>query len=80
MKKVLLVLALAPCLAGCAVADLVAHTVKEVEKSQREPQAQSAQRSQPQPQAQKDEEPPPPVSAPISRRSSTVTVEELPPR
>ncbi|MDO8606410.1 MAG: hypothetical protein Q7R40_07745 [Phaeospirillum sp.] len=68
-------------LAGCSLPDLVAHTVKAVEKSQRDggsrtassPPAESSRAAEP-------EEPPPPQSAPLPPRRSSITAEELPPR
>ncbi|TAN64146.1 MAG: hypothetical protein EPN20_08685 [Magnetospirillum sp.] len=78
-----LVVGLSLGLTGCALPDLVAHTVKAVEKSQRNGGAQPASSqpasSQPAPAAEPEEAPPPPQSAPQPRRSS-VTVEELPGR
>lgn len=67
-------------LAACALPDLVAHAVKEVEKSQRDGGVRSSQSSnQPMSTDRVEEEPPPPISAPQPHRSS-VTVEELPAR
>jgi hypothetical protein len=80
-------LALAPLLAGCGVPDLVAHTVKAVEKSQNGPSAASAAAPSTQPQPAvaapapiEDYSPPPAAYYPPSRPSGGVTVEELPPR
>jgi hypothetical protein len=69
-------------LGGCGVPDLVAHTIKEVEKSQRDggakaPATESERSTAVESRA--EEEPPPPVRAPQPSRSS-VTVEELPAR
>lgn len=70
-------------LAGCALPDLIAHTVKAVEKSQRgdstsQTASTSSQPASPRPATEPDE-PPLPQSVPMPRRSS-VTAEELPPR
>lgn len=91
VRAVVLVCVLAPLLAGCGIPDLVAHTVKAVEKSQREPAASSAAASPsaapPQSSPERTEEPPAPAPAPAyapSPRSGAsgggITVEELPPR
>ncbi len=83
-----LIAALSFGLAGCAIVDLAAHTVKAVEKNQRDggsPASSSSQASASRPAASsataaaEPEEPSPPQSAPLPRRS-TVTAEELPPR
>lgn len=66
-------------LAGCAIPELVAHGVKEIEKSNRSSGASSAPASAPPAQTRAEEEPPPP-SAPAAARRSSVTVEELPAR
>lgn len=66
-------------LAGCAIPELVAHGVKEIEKSNRSSGASQAPASAPSAQARAEEEPPPP-SAPAAARRSSVTVEELPAR
>jgi hypothetical protein len=68
-------------LGACAIVDLTAHAVKEVEKSRKgdgvsPASAPSRSASSPSSEA---EEPPPPQSAPAPRRSS-VTAEELPPQ
>jgi hypothetical protein len=88
VRAVVLVCVLAPLLAGCGIPDLVAHTVKAVEKSQREPAASA----DPAPAAantsqERVEEAPPPAAAPAYTPSSRsggggggITVEELPPR
>ncbi|CAA7617289.1 conserved hypothetical protein [Candidatus Terasakiella magnetica] len=85
MRGVVLALAIAPLLGGCGIPDLVAHTVKSIEKRNEGGQTPSSPSSvdsqaatRPQTQTQPDE-PPPPVSAPAPRRSS-VSVEELPAR
>lgn len=83
MRGVMLALAIAPLLGGCGIPDLVAHTVKTIEKRNEGAQTPSSSAnsqtvSRPQAQTQPDE-PPPPVSAPAPRRSS-VSVEELPAR
>jgi hypothetical protein len=77
----LVALVLAPLLAGCGIPDLVAHTVKSIEKSQRDGgnQAEASQSAGQQQPAATADEPPPPAAAPIPRRTS-VTVEELPSR
>ncbi|CAA7626314.1 hypothetical protein [Magnetospirillum sp. SS-4] len=80
-RSFLLALIVAPLLGGCGIPDLVAHTVKAVEKSRRDGSGQaeaqpSAAQSQP---AAAAEEPPQPVAAPLPPRSS-VTAEELPAR
>ncbi|KIL98990.1 hypothetical protein CCC_02440 [Paramagnetospirillum magnetotacticum MS-1] len=68
-------------LSGCAVAELAAHGVKEIEKRNRGDQSsQTASQQSAQPQSRTEEEPPPPARAPATRSSSSVTVEELPPR
>ncbi|RAU21198.1 hypothetical protein CU669_14710 [Paramagnetospirillum kuznetsovii] len=69
-------LALSSLVGGCALPDLVAHAVKEVEKSQRDGAAPASQQS-PATQTRTEEEPPAPVSAPQPHRNS-VTVEEIP--
>lgn len=84
MRIAVVLLCLAPLLGGCGVPDLVAHTVKAVEKNQRDgaPVASGTQTqasSQPTSPQTRDEEPPPPVAQPQPHRSS-VTVEELPAR
>ena len=67
-------------LGGCAVVELAAHSVKAVERNQRDGGSRA---ESPQPAAAgpvvASEEPPPPQAAPSPRRSS-VTVEELPAR
>lgn len=67
-------------LSGCGIPDLVAHGVKEIEKSNRSGGQSSSppQQSQPQYQSRTEEEPPPP-STPAAARRSSVTVEELKP-
>lgn len=77
----LLVFVMAPLLAGCAIPDLVAHTVKAIEKSQRDGggQAEASRPAGQQSSAATADEPPPPAAAPMPR-STSVTVEELPPR
>lgn len=91
VRAVVLVCVLAPLLAGCGIPDLVAHTVKAVEKSQREPAA-SAPAADPAPAVantsqERVEEAAPPAAAPAYTPSSRsggggggITVEELPPR
>ena len=70
-------------LGACALPDLVAHTVKEVEKSQRggssSPSAASSSRPASSSSSSEMDEPPPPQPAPAPRKSS-VTAEELPPQ
>jgi hypothetical protein len=80
--RVMLALSLLTGLSGCAVAELAAHGVKELEKRNRgEPAGQAASQSTSQPQARTEEEPPPPARAPASSSGrSSVTVEELPAR
>lgn len=75
----LVILAATLLLAGCGIPDLVAHGVKEIEKSNRSSGASPAPASAPSAQARAEEEPPPP-SAPAAARRSSVTVEELPAR
>ena len=71
---------LAVMLSGCAVADLVAHTVKAVENNlQDKGQGAAAPQTQATSSRSTADEPPPPAAAPAPRRSS-VTVEELPAR
>jgi len=69
-------------LAGCAVADLAAYTVKAVEKNQRDGGSPgTSPPASPPAQAAIDpaaESAPPPPSAPAPRRGS-ITAEELPP-
>ncbi|OAN44703.1 hypothetical protein A6A04_07710 [Paramagnetospirillum marisnigri] len=80
--RCVLAMVLALGLGGCGVPDLVAHTIKEVEKSQRDGggKASTAEPSRPAAtDSRAEEEPPPPVRAPQPARSS-VTVEELPAR
>ncbi len=84
-----LLLALVPLLAGCGVPDLIAHTVKVVEKRQ---QGDSPSSGQPQsggasPSGQSgsaaippDEDAPPSARTPAPPRSGPVVVEELPAR
>lgn len=77
-----MLVALSSVLTGCALPDLVAHAVKEVEKSQRDGGGKPSTAERPPVAASQDsreEEAPPPVAAPQPRRSS-VTVEELPAR
>ena len=69
-------------LTACAIPDLVAHTVKEVEKSRRgdnSAQASNASSRSSSSSASEADEPPPPRTAPAPRKSS-VTAEELPPQ
>ncbi|WP_139305557.1 hypothetical protein [Magnetospirillum fulvum] len=92
MRAVVLVWVLAPLLAGCGIPDLVAHTVKAVEKSQREPASSAAAPTAvPAPataesssQDRIEEAPAPaPAYTPSSRSGGGgggITVEELPPR
>jgi len=92
VRAVVLVCVLAPLLAGCGIPDLVAHTVKAVEKSQREPVPQaSAPVADSSPAAanasqNRVEEAPPPAAAPAyapaprTGGGGGITVEELPPR
>lgn len=81
IPRSILVLAATLLLAGCAIPDLVAHGVKEIEKSNRAAEQSSdfasAQTSQP--QARAEDEPPPP-STPAAARRPPMTVEELPAR
>lgn len=79
IPRVVLILAATLVLAGCAIPDLVAHGVKEIEKSNRSSGASQAPASAPPAQARIEEEPPPPSASAAARRSS-VTVEELPAR
>lgn len=84
----LMVLAtLAPALAGCAVADLAAHAVKEYDKS-REPRTAEAQPQQQQPAAYQqpayqpaatraEEDPPTTLSAPAAPARERIGVETL---
>ena len=72
-------LALSPVLAGCGVAELVAHGVKAVEKRNQPPAGEATASQSPTQQTTQADEPPPPARAPSSQRSS-VTVEELPAR
>lgn len=66
-------------LSGCGIPDLVAHTVKHVEKSREARQAQPARAEVlPQPQARPVEEPPP-VAVTVPVRES-ISVESLPSR
>jgi hypothetical protein len=80
--RMLAALSLLGCLSGCGIPDLVAHGVKEIEKSNRSGGQSSASsqpaQAQPQYQSRTEEEPPPP-SAPAAARRSSVTVEELKP-
>lgn len=91
VRAVALVCVLAPLLAGCGIPDLVAHTVKVVEKSQREPAvspppSNAVPAAAAIPQDRAEEAPPPapaPAYAPPSRSGESgggITVEELPPR
>ena len=69
-------------LGACAVVDLTAHAVKEVEKSRRgDGSAVASASSTPARSSSSSEveEPPPPQTAPAPRKSS-VTAEELPPQ
>lgn len=75
-------------LAACGVPDLVAHTVKQVEKSREQGRAMSqpaaAQQPdirspQPAPSRQAQAEEPPPIAVTMPRRES-ITVEALPER
>ena len=71
-------------LTACAIPDLVAHTVKEVEKSRRGDSSAQASNASTRPASSsasvsEAEEPPPPRTAPAPRKS-TVTAEELPPQ
>ncbi|BAE51356.1 hypothetical protein [Paramagnetospirillum magneticum] len=81
LMRVVAALSLLAGLSGCAVAELAAHGVKEMEKRNRGDQSsQTASQQTSQPQSRTEEEPPPPARAPASRSSSSVTVEELPAR
>ncbi|WP_155801788.1 hypothetical protein [Magnetospirillum molischianum] len=93
MRAVVLVCALAPLLAGCGIPDLTAHTVKAIQRSQRDTApSTSGSAVSPAPSAavvdsahnRAEEAPPPPAPAPVytapSRSGGGVTVEELPPR
>ena len=82
MVRVGVAVALLAGLSGCAVAELAAHGVKELEKRNRgEQTAQSVSQPASQTQARAEEEPPPPARAPASSSGrSSVTVEELPAR
>ena len=80
ITRTIAVVTLAALLSGCGVPDLVAHTVKAVEKNQQDKGQTAAAPQSQAPQARPAaDEAPPPVAPPQARRS-TVTVEELPPR
>lgn len=81
--RILAALSLLGALSGCGIPDLVAHGVKEIERSNRSggqssAPPQPAGQAQPQYQSRTEDEPPPP-SAPAAARRSSVTVEELKP-
>lgn len=81
--SILLLAAVMPMvLSSCAVVDIVAHSVKEIDKSQTRGAAQpAATRTEVQPAAVvRDEEPPAPIySGPSGPSRGSVQVEELPP-
>lgn len=82
LSRVILAFALMVPLSACAVADLVAHGVKEFDKSQNpnvQPASAPAHKAESQPAVVRDEEPPAPMySGPAAAPSrGSVTVEEL---
>jgi hypothetical protein len=84
LSRLMLACVLPLSLAGCGIPDLVAHGVKEFDKTQRKGEVQPAAAPaarQPRPEPAVVQEAPPPIysgpSAPVARDS--ITVETLPP-
>lgn len=73
LRAALILAGLAPALAGCGVPDLIAHTVKAIEKSQNAPASASQTGTAPAAApAEAAAEPPPPAAAPRGGSGGTV--------
>ena len=78
---------LAPAVGGCALPDLVAHTVKKVEQRQSAPASSSSATAEPAAAvsspaatpARVEDSAPPLATSPPARRPGAITSEELPP-